>query len=150
MSQHAALNAGREEGAASSPSPRGTGRGRGFEDFLPPREKLSFLWRTMGGYRKCQSRGEYGLVVTLVLSCVGVPKKFQSKHKRHTCKLLRPPSGLQLTTPLPQLRGAVFLSTSTSDCARGSLELLYPILSDQPSFSFPHRHPGGCFRTYGG
>jgi hypothetical protein len=101
MSQQAALNAGREVGAASSPSPRGTGRGRGFEDFLPPREKLSFLWRTMFRDRTYKSRGEYDLVETLVLRCVGVPKKFQSKHKRHTCKLLRlPSSGLHLTTLL--------------------------------------------------
>ena len=31
-----------------------------------------------------------------------------------------------------------------------SLILLYLISSDHPSCSFPHRHPGGCFRTYGG
>lgn len=54
-----------------------------------------------------KSRGEFGLVETSVLSCVEVLKKFQSKHKRHTCKLLRPPSSdLHLPTPLPQLRGA--------------------------------------------
>lgn len=97
MSQQAALNAGREEGAASSPSPRGTGRGRGFEDFLPPREKLSFLWRTIVEDCKDKTRGKFGLVEALALSCVGVPKNFQSKHERHTCKLLRPPSsGLHL------------------------------------------------------
>jgi hypothetical protein len=104
MSQQAALNAGREDGAASSPSPRGTGRGRGFEDFLPPREKLSFLWRTMVEYRKCKSRGEYGLVETLVLSCVGVPKKIpveaQAPHVQVqvTPPALRSPSNYTTST----------------------------------------------------
>lgn len=46
-SQQAALNGGLEE-VEDSLSPRGTGRARGRGlGFLPPREKLSFLWRTM-------------------------------------------------------------------------------------------------------
>lgn len=52
----------------------------------------------------------------LALCGVGVSKKFQSKHKRHTCKLLRPPSsGLHLNyTTSHSCGGQSFLPQRTA------------------------------------
>ena len=68
-SQQAALNGGLEEVDEFSLSPRG--RGRGVKDFFAPREKLSFLWRTMidSGYIERQREKESVCVCVWVLSC---------------------------------------------------------------------------------
>lgn len=76
MSQHAALYAGRDE-PAPSPSSRGPGRGRGLLDFLPPREKLSFLWRTILSYMSVLAVDR-----RMFVKC---EDKKKDQGQRHTC-----------------------------------------------------------------
>lgn len=129
---------------SSASSPRGT-RGRGLLlNFLPPRAKLSFLWRTIVN-DEIKIQREYPRISYLEYlevfrsgKCSDWGKK-RSKHKRHTCRL----DGFSARIPV-------------RDCTH----LLWILVLSSTSFviqlipfsllSIVHRHPGGCICTNGG
>lgn len=95
----------------------------------------------------CNVRNEMPATQKTARSFCGVEleegEKNQRKHKRHTCKLLRP---LLSPSTTPPGWGQLFLLHRIPHEPRFFLSEIPPILWSHR----PHRHPGGCIRTHGG